>query len=400
MHRTLVIESPFFLLTSGNRIGKIMVFMIFGGDCMNRNTTIVKTGIIGIVTNICLSIFKAIIGIASHSMAISMDAVNNLSDALSSTITILGVKLANRPADKDHPMGHGRFEYLSSLFISFIILGAGVSCFTESIKKMIHPEPTHYTMYTLMIVVASIITKIILGIYTIKQGEKTNSDSLKGSGKDALFDAVISVTTFIGVLCTMWFNVNLDGFLSIAISFLILKAGYEMASHTVSDLLGRRIDAKLSIAVKKEIASIDGVLGAYDLLLHSYGPETYTGSCHIEVSEDLTAFQVDELSRIIIERIQDKFGITLCVGIYAMPTENNEHFRLRKQVSDIVRKHKGVLQVHGFHMNHTQKKLYFDMVIDFGIKDLDALVSEVKEDLAKLYPDWTIIIKLDISLSE
>lgn len=367
---------------------------------MNRNRIIVRTGFIGIVTNILLSIFKAMIGLASQSMAITLDAVNNLSDALSSTITILGVKLANRPADKDHPMGHGRFEYLSSLFISFIILGAGVSCFFESIKKIIHPVQTHYTLYTLLIVFVSILTKIILGMYTIKQGEKTNSDSLKGSGKDALFDAIISVTTFIGILCTLWFNLNLDGFLSIAISFLIVKAGYEMASDTVSDLLGRRIDAKLSKAVKKEIAGIEGVLGAYDLLLHSYGPDTYTGSCHIEVSEDLTAFQVDELSRIIIERIQERFGITLCVGIYAMPTENNEHFRLRKQVSDIVRKHKGVLQVHGFHMNHTQKKLYFDMVIDFGIKDLEVLVKDVEADLKKIYPDWTIIIKLDINLSE
>ena len=266
----------------------------------NREKVIVKTSVTGIAVNLLLVAFKATVGLLSNSIAIVLDAVNNLSDALSSVITILGAKLAGREADKKHPFGYGRVEYLSSLVISLIVLYAGITSLIESIKKIIHPETPDYSTVTLIIVGVAVFAKIFLGLYVKKTGDRVNSDSLINSGKDALLDSVISAATLIAAFIFIFSGLSLEAYLGAVLSLVIIKAGFDMISETVSKLLGEPGDARLIQDIKATVRSFPEVKGAYDLILHNYGPDTYNGSVHVEVEDTLTPDRLDELSRVIM----------------------------------------------------------------------------------------------------
>ena len=214
---------------------------------MNRSQKI----IIGIVANVLLAAFKAIVGVLANSVAIIMDAVNNLSDALSSVITIVGTKLSERPADREHPFGFGRVEYFSAIIIAVIVLSAGITSLIESVKKIFEPTEPEYTNVTLVVIAVAIVVKLILGMFVKKQGEQLNSDALIASGSDALFDAVITLATLISAGIMLLWQVSLDGILGALISVVIIKAGFEMLASPVNELLGARISPDLLKAIKK-----------------------------------------------------------------------------------------------------------------------------------------------------
>ena len=218
---------------------------------MNRSQKIIRTSIIGIVANVLLAAFKAIVGVLANSVAIIMDAVNNLSDALSSVITIVGTKLSERPADREHPFGFGRVEYFSAIIIAVIVLSAGITSLIESVKKIFEPTEPEYTTVTLTVIVVAIVVKLILGLFVKKQGEQLNSDALIASGSDALFDAVITLATLISAGIMLLWQVSLDGILGALISVVIIKAGFEMLASPVNELLGARISPDLLKAIKK-----------------------------------------------------------------------------------------------------------------------------------------------------
>ena len=201
---------------------------------MNRSAQIVRTSVIGIAANVLLAAFKALVGILSSSIAIVMDAVNNLSDALSSVVTIIGTKLSQRPADRRHPFGYGRVEYFSAIIIAVIVLSAGVTSLIESIKKIIEPTQPSYTTTTLIVIIVAIVVKLLLGWYVKKQGTKLKSDALIASGSDALFDAVITLATLVSAGVMLIWDVSLDGILGTLISALIIKAGIEMLASPAS----------------------------------------------------------------------------------------------------------------------------------------------------------------------
>ena len=212
---------------------------------MNRSQKIIRTSIIGIVANVLLAAFKAVVGVLANSVAIIMDAVNNLSDALSSVITIVGTKLSERPADREHPFGFGRVEYFSAIIIAVIVLSAGITSLIESVKKIFEPTEPEYTTVTLVVIIVAIVVKLILGMFVKKQGEQLNSDALIASGSDALFDAVITLATLISAGIMLLWNVSLDGILGALISVVIIKAGFEMLASPVNELLGARIPQDL-----------------------------------------------------------------------------------------------------------------------------------------------------------
>lgn len=218
---------------------------------MNRSQKIIRTSIIGIVANVLLAAFKAVVGILANSVAIIMDAVNNLSDALSSVITIVGTKLSERPADREHPFGFGRVEYFSAIIIAVIVLSAGITSLIESVKKIFEPTEPEYTNVTLVVIAVAIVVKLILGMFVKKQGEQLNSDALIASGSDALFDAVITLATLISAGIMLLWQVSLDGILGALISVVIIKAGFEMLASPVNELLGARISPDLLKAIKK-----------------------------------------------------------------------------------------------------------------------------------------------------
>ncbi len=366
-----------------------------------RGRVIIRASIIGIVANVFLAGFKALIGIISSSISIVLDAVNNLSDALSSVITIIGTKLAGREADKKHPFGYGRIEYLSSLVISGIVLYAGVTSLVESIKNIINPKEPDYSVVSLVIVGLAVFVKIGLGLFVKTTGEKVNSDSLINSGKDALLDSVISSATLVAALIFTFSGVSLEAYLGAIISLVIIKAGFEMLSDTVSKLLGEPGDVQLLQDIKKTVCEFPGVRGAYDLILHNYGPDTYSGSIHIEVDDDFKIDRLDELNREIMVAVNQKYHVLLtAVGVYSVNTKDEDTIRLKEEIGKLVLAHKFVKQIHGFYYSRKEQSVRFDVVISFDAESRQAVFAEVYEELKAKYPNLQFALAMDMDYGE
>lgn len=366
-----------------------------------RDHLIVRTSVIGILTNILLASFKAFVGILSNSIAIVLDAVNNVSDAASSLVTIVGTKLAGKEPDRKHPFGYGRIEYISACIIAVIVLYAGVTSFTESVKKIIHPEQPDYSILSLVIVCSAVAVKIVLGTYVKHMGKKADSDSLVNSGKDAMMDAVLSTATVLAALFYIWKGISLEPWLAAVISLFIIKAGIEMLVETLSKVLGERADFDLTRKIKKTVSSFDGVQGAYDLVLNNYGPDAFNGSIHIAVPDTYSAEEIDLLSRRIFEKVYEDHHVLLtAVGVYAVNTKNDRTAEIRDDIAAIAKAHEHVLQVHGFYLDEEKKTIRFDIVISFAAKSRVEVCKEVCDDISAKYPDYTVLPAIDIDFSE
>ncbi len=367
---------------------------------MDRNKQIIRTSYVGIAANVLLVSFKAAVGIVAGSVAIVMDALNNLTDALSSVITIVGAKLSGRPADHDHPFGHGRIEYFSAIIIAIIVLMAGVGSLIESVRKIIEPTIPHYSTVTLVVIIVAIIIKLVLGRYVKKKGEQLKSDALIASGADALFDAVVTLATLISAGIMLIWGVNLDGISGTLISLVILKAGCEMLVSPINELLGSRISPEFVARLKEEVMSFDGVHGVFDIIMNSYGPETIIGSLHINVSDTMTAREIHRLTRNISSRIYEKFHVILTVGIYAINTDSQGLGKLQKDVMDYASKHTDVHQVHAFFYYEDSNLITIDIVPEECVKDPILFASEMKAYLQDHFPKYNFSIILDRNYSE
>ncbi|MBQ6125530.1 MAG: cation transporter [Erysipelotrichaceae bacterium] len=366
-----------------------------------RSRKIIRTSIIGIAANVFLSALKAVIGLLSHSIAIVLDAVNNISDAASSLITIIGTRLAGKKADRRHPFGYGRIEYLSAMLISMIVLYAGITSFIESIKKIIHPDIPDYSTASLIIIGAGVLVKVLLGSYVKKTGEEVNSDSLINSGEDARMDALISVTTLIAAVIYLTTGISLEAWLGALISILIIKSGAEMVMTTVSHLLGEPADVKLAIALKKTVNEFPEVSGVYDLVLHDYGPDNYNGSLHIEVKDTMTANEIDQLIREITDAVYVKHSVLLtAISVYSLNTRNKEVIRILDEVKKIVLSHEQVKQMHGFYLNQKDKVMRFDAVVSFDADDRNRVFEETLASVKEAFPDYDISANMDMDLNE
>ena len=363
-----------------------------------REKQITKTSLVGIVANILLAGFKALVGLISGSIAIVLDAVNNLTDALSSVITIAGIKLAKRKPDNEHPFGHGRVEYFSAIIISGIVLAAGIMSLIESVKKIIHPEMPDYTAVTVIIVAVAVLVKLLLGKYVKAQGVKFNSDALIASGSDASFDAIISASTLLGAAITLIFHITVDGIIGAVISLFIIKAGIELFMDALSSVMGARPDSETTKAIKQAIREIDGVNGAYDLVLHNYGPNTAIGSVHIEIPADISAAELHKLTKKIQLKISEQFHVFLTVGIYAIDEKHNPQ---RSEINALALAHSGVLGTHGIYIDDENKYSSFDVLTDFTVADKDALKKAITDEVnEKVLPDYTIDISFDTNYSD
>lgn len=367
----------------------------------SRDKTIIRTSIIGILANVFLAAFKAFVGLASNSIAIVMDALNNISDAASSLITIIGTKLAGKEPDRKHPFGYGRIEYMSAMLISILVLYAGITAFIESVKKIIHPETPDYSTLTLVIVAVAVIVKILLGRYVKHVGEEVNSDSLINSGEDATLDSIISASTLVAAAVYMFFHVSLEAWLGALIAIAIIKSGIEMLSDTLSKILGERAEPQLAREIKETVISHPEVSGAYDLVLHNYGPDSYNGSIHIEVPDTLSADDLDKLIRKITVDVYQKHDVILtAIGVYSINTKDPDAIKAREDVSKIVLSHPHILQMHGFYLDKKEKTMRFDIVVSFDAKDRREVHRQICEEIQKQYPDYTLQIAMDTDFSE
>ena len=289
-----------------------------------RETEIIKTSIISIITNIMLVITKAIVGFMANSIAIITDAINNTTDALSSIITIIGIKYANKTADKEHPYGHGRAEYVSSLIVSTVVLYVGATALIESIKKIIQPTKVDYSTTTIIILLIGIIAKFILGIYVQRKGKKINSGALKASGVDAFNDGLLSISVLAAAIIYMVFKVNIEAYVGILVSLYIIKTGIELIKESVDNVLGKRPDQKLVKKIKQEILKEQDIISVHDLNLNDYGPDHYSGSARLEFPNHLSVTDIDRLSNRITERILKKHGILIhTIGVYCPHNHNH-----------------------------------------------------------------------------
>lgn len=367
----------------------------------SRDREIVKAGIVGITANVLLAAFKGAAGFVSGSIAVVLDAVNNLSDAASSVITIAGTKLASKPADKKHPFGYGRVEYLSAMIISVIVLYAGITSLVESAKKILHPEKAEYTAVSLIIIAAAVAVKVALGRYTIKVGRKVNSDSLVNSGKDASLDSIISASTFVAAVIFIITGAPLEPYLGAVISLVIIKSGVEMLRETLSEILGERADAPLAREIKKTVLEFEGVSGVYDLVLNNYGPDCYNGSLHIEVPDTFSAEMIDSLTRKISLEVYKKHNVILtAISVYSVNTKNPAVVAAREKIKKLVFSEPFVIQMHGFFIDEAEKEIRFDLVVSFSSPDRIATYKNAVEKVRKEFSGYKIEAVMDTDFSE
>ena len=366
----------------------------------DRSTQIIRTSWIGIAANVLLAAFKAGVGIVASSVAIVMDAVNNLSDALSSVITIVGTKLSQRPADRKHPFGFGRIEYFSAIIIAVIVLSAGITSLIESVKKIFHPTEPSYTTVTLVVIVVAIAVKIVLGLFVKRKGTQLKSDALIASGSDALFDAIITLATLVSAGIMLLWNVSIDGYLGALISLVIIKAGIEMLASPVNELLGTSIPAELTSQIKQEVGEFEGVHGVYDLILHNYGPDVKIGSLHVSVYDTMSAHDIHGLTRKISTQMFVRHGIIMTVGVYAIATGENRMSELQAQVIQTLTAHKEIVQVHGFYYSERDKMLSVDVVPDISVHDDATLIAQLTAEIQPLVPGMQVVIVVDHNYSE
>ncbi len=366
-----------------------------------RDKVIVRTSLVGILANFFLAAFKAGVGLLSHSIAVILDAVNNISDAASSVITIVGTRLARKAPDKKHPFGHGRAEYLSAMLISMLVIYAGVASLVESVKKILDPELPDYSPAALAIITVAVVVKILLGRYVKSVGLRVRSDSLVNSGTDAMLDSVISASTLLAAVIYLLFHISLEAWLGAVISLVIVKSGVEMLRDTLSQILGESIDSETANSIRETVASFPGVTGAYDLILNNYGPDAFNGSVHIEVPDTFSAAELDELIREITVAVYQKHNVLLtAIGVYSVNTKDPEAAAVREAVRAAVLRHEHALQMHGFFLDREKKTIRCDVVISFDAGDREKLYREIVEEIQALYPDYSLQVALDTDFCE
>ena len=362
----------------------------------DRSKVIIRTSFIGIAANVLLGAVKFTVGILANAFTVTLDAVNNLTDALSSVITVIGTKLAGKKPDKKHPLGHGRAEYIGTMVIAAIVLYAGITAAVESVKKIINPEPADYSTVSLVIIALAVVVKIALGIYCKAVGKKVNSGSLTASGEDASFDAVLSFSVLVSAIIYLTLRVNIEAYVGILISVFIIKSGIEMLLEAVDEVLGKRMDRETVEAVIKTVCEEPEVRGAYDLILHNYGPDSFVGSVHVEIPDTMSAKEIDQLERSIARRVYDKHGIILAgIGIYSFGDSDDS---MRDTVYRIICRHDGVLQIHGYYADEENKVLSVDIILDFGLDSRESVYSDICTELKETFPEWRVNVTLDIDV--
>ena len=361
----------------------------------DRSKKIVQTSLVGIFANLGLVVIKAIVGLFAMSIAIIMDAINNLSDALSSVITIVGTKLAQKKPDEKHPYGHGRVEYLTSLIISIIIIIAGSAAIVESILAIIENNLPQFEIWSVILIAIAVLVKIAISFFFRHRGKKLNSDALKGSGIEALFDAFLSLGTLIAIIVALIWQVNIEGYIGVIIGLFMIKSGIDVLRGSLSNIIGERTSKETSEAIKKLVCSNPEVKGAYDLIVNNYGPDRGIGSIHIEVDDNLTAKEIHSLSRNISEEVYTQYNVMLTVGIYASNTSNEETKEIRVYLANLVKEYPDIKQLHGFYVDKERMLISFDIILEYKCEKVEEIKNELYQKMREKFPLYNCYIVID-----
>ena len=327
----------------------------------------VMASIVGILCNVLLFAVKGTIGVLMHSIAVMADAFNNLSDAGSSVVGLLGVKMASKPADEEHPFGHGRMEYVSALAVSFIVLQVGLTLLKDSFGKIREPEELNFQIISIVILILSVGVKGWLGLFNKKLGKKIDSKVMLATAADAMGDVITTTATICSIIFCRITGINIDGYVGIAVSLVVMWAGIGIARDTLEPLLGEATTPEDYIKITKFVEGYDGIVGSHDLIVHNYGPGRNMASIHAEVPNDVDI----EVSHEIIDRIErdaaKMLGIFLVIHMDPVETKNEYVLKVKSQVMEIMEALDKNASIHDFRMvdGENQINLIFDMVVPF-----------------------------------
>ncbi len=327
----------------------------------------VLSSVVGILCNIFLFIVKWVIGFFMHSIAVMADAFNNLSDAGSSIIGLVGVKMASKPADEDHPFGHGRIEYIAALIVAFLVMEVGFTFLKDSIAKIQNPEEIRFQLISVLILILSVGVKLWLGMFNKKLGKKIDSKVMMATAADSMGDVITTTATIISIIFFGLTDINIDGFVGIGVSLVVMWAGFGIAKDTLEPLIGEAVPPEEYERISKFVESYDGVVGSHDLIVHNYGPGRSMASIHAEVPNDVDI----EVSHEIIDKIEREsmknLGVFLVIHMDPVETKNEQVLAAKEQVLQILDAVDPLVSIHDFRMvdGKEQINLIFDMVVPF-----------------------------------
>ena len=363
-----------------------------------RNKYGVLAGIFGIISNFILFLIKVIIGIISLSISIIADAINNLSDMGSSLLTLIGFKISGKPADKDHPFGHQRIEYIIGLIISMIIVFIGFELFTSSIDKIINPEESKISIVTLIILLVAILLKFIQGVFYKQVARKINSIALKASSKDSFNDVLSTSFVLIGSILSFVFEYNFDGIFGIVVSGLIIFTGVKLIKEGIDPLIGEKPDKDLMNKVINKVLSYDGVLGIHDLMAHMYGPQKCFVSLHVEVDSKVDVLLSHDLIDNIEKEVKEELNVELVIHMDPIETNNETLMEYVKILKEVVNEIDDSIRFHDVRLviGETHKNLIFDLLVSFEFKYTDEeLIDLVKTKIREKDPIINCVIQID-----
>lgn len=358
-------------------------------------------GIVGITINVLLSIVKLVIGSITNSIAVVVDGVNNLSDAASSLITIISFKLSNKPADKEHPFGHGRIEYLAALIVSFLVMLVGFEFIKSSFERIMSASKIYFKVIPFILILLSILAKLWLGYFNKKLGNLINSSTLKASSVDAFSDAKSSSIVALSFVISIFTTFPIDGYLGIVISILIILSAVQLIKDTINPLLGEAPNPELVRKIKGEILKYDYITGVHDLIIHNYGPSKFMVTLHAEVPCDISIMKIHEIIDTVEKELSRKFNILLVIHMDPINTDDAEVSKAKSDVEKVLKKYPIIKSFHDFRMvgKVNYINLVFDIVVDFESKlndtKLEELLYNIEKDLKNINPSYNAVITID-----
>lgn len=361
----------------------------------------VLSSVVGILCNIFLFLVKATVGFIMHSVSVMADAFNNLSDAGSSIISFVGVKVAEKPADKDHPFGHGRAEYIAALVVSFLVIQVGFTFLKDSIGKIQSPEVLNFQIISVVILLLSIGVKLWLGIFNRNLGKKIDSKVMMAVFTDSMGDVITTAATIFSIVFYAITDINIDGIVGVGVSLVVMWAGIGIARDTLEPLIGTGIDPELYKKIKEMVESYDGIVGTHDLIVHNYGPNRSMASIHAEVPNNADIEHSHEIIDKIERDAQEKLGVFLVAHMDPVETENTEILKVKSQVYMTLLSINKDCSIHDFRMVEGKKQinLIFDMVVpvNYSENQREQLKKELMEKLKEIDPRYECVITMEHS---
>lgn len=398
------VDGPF---TKGENIMTDLLVKMFVKNYEDTDNISVRTAYgvlasgVGIACNVLLSLAKMMVGMLLHSVSVMADAFNNLSDAGSSIIGLVGVKMAEKPADEDHPFGHGRIEYVAALIVAFLVIEVGFTFFKDSISKIRHPEELRFQMVSIVILGMSILVKLWLGMFNKKLGKKIDSQVMMATAADSLGDVIATAATVVSIVFWKVTGINIDGFVGLGVSLVVMWAGIGIARDTLEPLIGEATTPEDYRRIKKFVEKYDGIMGSHDLIVHNYGPGRSMASIHAEVPNKVSI----EVSHEIIDRIErdaaKELGIFLVIHMDPLETEDQTVLKVRKKTEKAVEELDSRCSIHDFRMvkGEDQTNLIFDLVVprEYSEKKGDELMIRVIERMQEIDKRYQCVITLENS---